>query len=284
MNREQRQSLIDQLWERDEPHVMIVKYDKTEKLGVQASTITYHTNPIQAIDAFFCLLGDRGCHHHPALNDNLYRWLTAHSNPDQPSAKDFVDDVMSDLNEYLTFRHHIVFIEIIPLLEHYTRDHDTLASRLETTTDIPLVPMPEYTYGLCSYQPTPNPASGSLEREMTNVGDVAMFDHWIPPARLPFEVPAEHSFLDDEAQALLLPSQTDLFATPTLSPAALSAANVAPAPLPAVNNIPRVHNSRLNLDARRAFACTVPSCPSRSTRPSDLARHCRNNHPNPPEQ
>jgi hypothetical protein len=45
MNRDQRQSLINQLWERDQPHVMIVKYDETERIGTQTSTITCHTTP-----------------------------------------------------------------------------------------------------------------------------------------------------------------------------------------------------------------------------------------------
>jgi hypothetical protein len=288
MNRAQRQSLINQLWERDQPHVMIVKYDETEGIGTQTSTITCHTNPIQAIDAFFCLLGNRQ-HHHPALNDNLYRWLLAHSDPEEPSARDLVVNVMSDLKEDLAVYRHIVFLEIIPLLEFHTRDHGTLASRLETTTNIPLTPVSDYTYGLCNYQPIPNPASESLEPQLSedaidtgliDHGDVVMFDLPIPPAGLPPMVIGEYAFLDDEVQVQLLPSQTELSATPTPDLAPLLAADIAPALLPTVDSMPGVHSARFGLDARRVFDCTFQSCSSRFTRPSDLARHWRNIHPN----
>jgi hypothetical protein len=288
MDRDQRQSLINQLWERDQPHVMIVKYDETERIGTQTPTITCHTNPIQAIDAFFCLLGNRQ-HHHPALNDNLYRWLLAHSDPEEPSAKDLVVNVMSDLKEDLAVYQPIVFLEIIPLLEFHTRDRGTLACRLEMATDLPLTPMFEYTYGLRNYQPTPNPASESLapglfedamDTGLIDHGDVVMFDLSIPPTGLPPMVFGEYALLDDEVQVQLLPSQTELSATPTPGFAPLLAADIAPAPLPVVNSISRVHDVRLGLDVRRVFDCTFQSCSSRFTRPSDLARHWRNIHPN----
>jgi hypothetical protein len=288
MNREQRQSLINQLWERDEPHIMIVKYDETRRIGTRTSTITCHTNPIQAIDAFFCLLGNRQ-HHHPALNDNLYRWLLAHSDPEEPCARDLVVNVMSDLKEDLAVYRQIVFLEIIPLLEFHTRDHGTLAWRLETTTNLPLTPMSEYTYGLRNNQATPDPASESpepqLSEDVMNTGlidreDVVMFDFPIPPAGLPSIVLGEYALLDDEVEVQLLPSQTELSATPTPSFAPLFAADLAPAPLPVVNSISRVHDVRLGLDVRRVFDCIFQGCPSRFTRPSDLARHWRNLHPN----
>jgi hypothetical protein len=289
MNREQRQTLVNELWERDEPHVMIVRYDdEAERIGTQGTTTTFHANPIQAIDAFFCLLGPRQYHDHPALNDNLYRWLIAHSdsNPEEPSANDLVGDVMFDLTEDNTLHHPILALEIIPLLEYHTRDHGTLAERLERTTDLPLVPMSEYTYGFNSDPPLPD------DDMLIDTEDVVMFDHTVPPPGLEIPLP------DDETGVQYLSDEAELFATPTPGSVQLPAANHAPAPPPtATHNAPALStrargprvprprvNTNLGLDARRIHACTFQGCSSRFTRPSDLARHWRDLHPGHPQQ
>jgi hypothetical protein len=190
---------------------------------------------------------------------------------------------MSDLKEDLTVYHHIVFLEIIPLLEFHTRNYGTLAWRLEMTTVLPLVSMSEYTYSLRDYHPTSQPPEPQLSENETDtclidVGDVVMFDHSIPPLRSPPITPDEYSFLDDGVQVQLLPSQTELFATPTPGSASLPAVGVAPAPLYAVISAPRVRKARLGLDARTVFDCSLKGRSSRFTRPSDLAHHWRNLH------
>jgi hypothetical protein len=106
---------------------------------------------------------------------------------------------MSDLKEDLTVYHHIVFLEIIPLLEFHTRNYGTLAWRLEMTTVLPLVPMSEYTYSLRDYHPTSQPPEPQLSENETDtclidVGDVVMFDHSIPPPRSPPITPDEYSY------------------------------------------------------------------------------------------
>jgi len=291
MNREQRQALVNELWERDEPQVMIVRYDDAaERIGTRATTTTFWANPIQAIEAFFNLLGDRQYQRHPALNDNFYHWLSAHMYAEEPSADDLVGDVMSDLTEDNTIYHHIISLEIIPLLEYYNRDHGTLAERLEATTDLPLVPMSEYTYGFRDSQP-----SQSLDGDMLiDVEDVVMFDHSIPPPGLPglpglpSGPPSDYSFVVDDDDD----DETELFATPTPGPEPLPATNHAPAHPSTSNNNARAHGAHVRrsrvahstLDARRIHVCTFQGCSSRFTRPSDLARHWRSLHPGHPQQ
>jgi hypothetical protein len=276
MNRELCQTLINELWDVDDPHV-IISYENMndhEEIGTRASTITYHTNPIQAIDAFFCLLADRQYHHHPALNDNFYRWLIAQSDPEAPSANDLVKNVMSDLFE-LTMYPRIAFVEIIPLLEYHNRGRG-------------LDP--------ASRSPDPQlPAGEPLNTHtLTDVEDVVMFDHSAPPDSM---LPEEQPFLNDD-QAELLPTEPEVFATQTSGPASLPTTNTAPAQSRTVNSNAPTHATRAlgtrsrsnlvgansSLDARRIHACTYQGCSSRFTRPSDLVRHCRNIHSAPRQQ
>jgi hypothetical protein len=276
MNREERQSLINELWVIDDPHVIISceNMNGNERIGTRASTITYHTNPIQAIDAFFCLLAERQYHHHPALNDNFYRWLIAQSDSEAPSANDLVENVMSDLLE-LTIYPRITFVEIIPLLEYHNRGHGINPA---------------------SRSPDPQlPASESLNTDtLTDVEDVVMFDHSAPPDSMLHE---EQLFLNDD-QAELLPTEPEVFASQTAGPAPSPTTNTAPAPFRTVGNDAPTHATRArgtrsrsnlvgtnsSLDARRIHACTYLGCSSRFTRPSDLARHCRNIHSAPRQQ
>jgi len=271
MNRNQRQSLINHLWDRDDLHVMIVRYnDEAQRIGTQGTATTFHTNPIQAIGAFFNLLGDREYQRHPALNDNMYRWLVAHTDGlAEPTANDLVGNVMSDLTEDNTVIHssNIIALEIIPLLEYHNRGHGTLAERPDRTTDLPLLPIP----------PTPNP-----EPLIDLDEDVVMFDHSVPP---PGFIPP---FVDDGSEVppfVFSPSPPDspLFATPTPGPVPLPAANNPPAPslnAPAqtTRTNPRRRVADPNVDARRIHTCTFAGCSSRFTRPSDLARHWRTVH------
>ncbi|KAH0294057.1 hypothetical protein M436DRAFT_63612 [Aureobasidium namibiae CBS 147.97] len=284
MNREQRQSLINDLWDRDDLHVMIVRYnDEAQRIGTQGTTTTFHANPMQAIDAFFSLLGNREYQRHPALNDNMYQWLVAHTDGlAEPTANDLVGNVMSDLTEDNTAIHssNIIALEIIPLLEYHNRDHGMLAGRPDRTIDPRLLPRSEYTLGLDDPPPTPNP-----EPLIDLDEDIVMFDHWIPP---PEFIPP---FVDDGSEVppfereLFSPSPPDppLFANPTPGPVPLPAANNTPAPspnAPAQNtrNHPRRRVADPNVDARRIHACAFVGCSSRFTRPSDLARHWRTVH------
>jgi hypothetical protein len=269
MNREQRQTLINELWDVDDPHVMI-SFENTndnERIGTQASTITYHTNSIQAIDAFFCLLADRQYHHHPALNDNFYRWLIAQSDSEAPSANDLVEVVMSDLFE-LTMYPRIAFVEIINLLEYHDRGHGLSSASRSSDRQLP--------------------AGESLNTDtLTDVEDVVMFDHSAPPDWMLLE---EQPLLDN-GQAELLPTEPEPFASQTPGPA-LPTISTAPAPSRTVNNNAPTRGTRTRnlvgtnsgLDARRIHACTYQGCSSRFTRPSDLARHCRNIHSAPRQQ
>ncbi|KAG9660365.1 hypothetical protein KCU95_g11811, partial [Aureobasidium melanogenum] len=288
MNKQERQDLTKELWKRDDPQVMIVRYDdKLDRIGTQAEALTFHTNPMQAIDAFFLLLltgPARRSHHYAFLKNGQYliKWLNAHSNSQNaPTPKGLVDEVMSDLTENHTVYHKITYITIISYLEYHTRGHGTSDPRLKAIINLPLVPMSEYAY-VHDEQPSldPAPASELLEGEMPSTGtlihtdDVLMFDHDPPPIWVPERAPGEYSFLDDEVQAQLLPFETEpytpLFAEPTPGPVPLPPANDAP---------PReIRNPRLSLEARRVFACTFPGCSSRLTRPSDLRHHWQNVH------
>ncbi|CAD0094574.1 unnamed protein product [Aureobasidium mustum] len=282
MDDQQRQALKDELSKRDDPHVMIVRYDdKLERIGTSAENVTFHSNPIQAVKALYLLLltgPARRSHHYTFLKNGQYliKWLNAHSNSQAPpTPNDLVDEIMSDLTENLTVYHKITYLTIIPYLEYHTRDHGTLAWRIEAITDLPL----EHAYDLDNEQSCINtgPDSQLLEGEMPSTGPlididaVVMFDHDAPPVWVP---PDEFSFLDDEVQAQLLPFETEpytpLFSEPTPGPVTLPQANNAP---------PReVRHRGLSLDARRVFACTFPECSSRFTRPSDLRRHWINVH------
>jgi hypothetical protein len=274
MNKDQRQTLINEFWDDDDVHVMTVRYDdENERIGTQALIITYHSNSIQAIDAFFCLLGERQYHHHPALNDNYYRWMIAHSDPEIPSANDLVYNVMSELTENFTVYHRIVFLEIVPLLEYHKRGHG-LSSATESID-------PQYPAGELIGTDT-----------LTDVEDVVMFDHSAPPDSMLLEE------LVDDDQTGLLPTGREHLASQTPGPAPLPTTNNAPAPSRTVaNNAPtyctrprgthgrsNVVGTQSGLDARRIHACTFQGCSSRFTRPSDLARHCRNIHSVPRQQ
>ncbi|KAH0369884.1 hypothetical protein KCU65_g3037, partial [Aureobasidium melanogenum] len=74
MNKQEYKDLINELWQRDDPQVMIVRYDdELERIGTQAETPTYHTNPVQAVDAFFFLLltgPARRSHHYSFLQND----------------------------------------------------------------------------------------------------------------------------------------------------------------------------------------------------------------------
>ncbi|KAG9598972.1 hypothetical protein KCU77_g4292, partial [Aureobasidium melanogenum] len=289
MNKQERKDLVNELWKRDDPQVMIVRYDdELDRIGTQAETVTFHANPVQAIEAFLLLLltgPSRRSHHYAFLENGQYtiKWLNAHLNSQKaPTPKDLVDEVMSDLTENHAVYHKITYITIISYLDYHTGGHDTPALRLEAATNLPLVPMPESSYALHNEQPSldPAPASDLPEGEMPSTGtlinadDVVMFDHDAPPIWDPARAPGEYSFLDDEVQAQLLPFETEpytpLFAESTSGPVPLPPANDAP---------PReIRNARLSLEARRVFACTFPGCSSRLTRPSDLRRHWQNVH------
>jgi len=285
MNREQRQSLVNNLWDRDDLQVMIVRYnDEAQRIGTQGTTTTFHTNPIQAINAFFNLLGDREYQRHPALNDNMYHWLVAHTDGlAEPTANDLVGNVMSDLTEDNPVIHssNIIALEIIPFLEYHNRGHGTLAERPDRTIDPRLLPMSEDAFG-----PDDSPPAPDLEPLIDLDGDVAMFDHWIPP---PGFIPP---YIDDGSEVppfervLFSPSppNSPLFATPTPGPVPLPAADNPPAPSPTnpsaqtTRTNPRRRVADPNIDARRIHACTFAGCSSRFTRPSDLARHWRTVH------
>lgn len=289
MDKQQRQALMNELWNQDDPHVMIVRYDDAlDRIGTQAETVTFHTNPIQALEAFYLLLltgPARRSHHHAFLKNGQYliKWLNAYSNSQEPpTPNDLVGEVMSDLTEDFTVYHKITYITIISYLEYHTRDHGTPAPRPEASIDLPLDPLSDYSHDLHIDQPSidSDPDPELLDGEMPSAGplidtdQVVMFDHNIPPSWVPSRAPGEYSFLDDEVQAHLLPCETEpytpLFAEPTPGPVPLP---------PAVDVPPReIRNTRLSLDARRIFACTFSGCSSRFTRSSDLRRHWQNVH------
>ncbi|KAK6006850.1 hypothetical protein QM012_005858 [Aureobasidium pullulans] len=154
MNKEERRVLMDELWKRDDPHVMMVRLDdKLDRLGTQAEAAAFRTNPIQAVDAFYRLLTglDNQEKHHAFLKNGQYliNWLHAHSNPQRsPTPNDLVDEVMSDLTKNLTVYHKITHLTIIPCLEYRIRDHGKPAQRHEVTTDFPLIATSEYPYDL----------------------------------------------------------------------------------------------------------------------------------------
>lgn len=215
MNKEERQVLMDELWRRDDPHVMIVRYDdKLERIGTQAETVTFHTNPMHAIDAFYRLLTgpESQWKHHAFLKNGQYlmKWLNAHSNSQKPpTPNDLVGEVMSDLTEDRTVRHKITHLKIIEYLEYHTRDHGTPAQRLEATMDLPLSTTSDDAYAVYNDQPSidPGPDPELPEGEMPSTGplidtdQIVMFDHNIPPVWVPARAPGEYSFLDDEVQA-----------------------------------------------------------------------------------
>lgn len=306
-NREQRRTLFNELWERDAPHVMIVRYnDEDERIGTQATITTFHINPIHAIYAFFNLLGLRD-QRHPVLNNNMYYWMVAHLDGlGDPTAMDLVDNVMADLTEYNTVIHHsgIIALEIIPLLEYYGRDNATLAERPEGTTNLELVSMSDDAFAPGNYpptpdlptpdlptpnSPTPNSPSPNPEPLMDLDGDVIMFDHSVPPSELnpPFLGDGSKAHLSEITPSSPLHPDSPLFATPTLGPVPLPSTNNPHAPLPdaAAHNTracsvrnPRRRIVEPNLNARRIHACAFAGCPSRFTRSSDLARHWRSVH------
>lgn len=289
MNKEERQVLMDELWKRDDPHVMIVRYDdKIDRIGTQAETVTFHTNPMQAIDAFYRLLTgpETQWKHHAFLKNGQYlmNWLNAHSNSQKPpTPNDLVNEVMSDLTEDRAVRHEIAYLRIISYLEYHTRDQGIVPLRLEATTDLPLFTVSKDAYAFHDDQPSIDPEL--LEGEMPSTGplidtdQVVMFDHDIPPVWIPARAPGEYSFLEDEVRAQLLPFETEpyapLFAEPT----------PGPIPLPPANNasLREIRNNHLSLDARRIFACSFSGCSSRFTRPSDLRRHWQNVHRGHPQ-
>ncbi|CAD0107586.1 unnamed protein product [Aureobasidium uvarum] len=272
MNKEERQALIDELWKRDDSQVMVIRYDPYNRIGTQAETVTVHSNPMQAIDAFYRLFTGpaRQWEHHDFLKNGQYliNWLNAHLNPEEPEPNDLVDEVMSDLTQDLTVYHEITYITIIPYDEWNTRDHGTLVERLERQHGV--LPHDNQT----NIDPGPDPQLS----EMIDVDDVVMFDHGVSPSSIS---PGEYSLLDDEAQAQLLPFEGEpyasLFATPTPGPIPLPSANNAPAPSRPANN-PRTREIRDtslgDLNSRRRFPCTFTECSSRFTRQSDLRRHC----------
>ncbi|KAG9628119.1 hypothetical protein KCU64_g17991, partial [Aureobasidium melanogenum] len=289
MNKQERKDLVNELWKRDDPQVMIVRYDdELDRIGTQAETVTFHANPVQAIEAFLLLLltgPSRRSHHYAFLENGQYtiKWLNAHLNSQKPpTPKDLVDEVMSDLTENHTVYHKITYITIISYLDYHTGGHDTPALKLETATKLPLVPMSESSYALRNEQPSldPAPASDLPEGEMPSTGtlinadDVVMFNHDAPPIWDPARAPGEYSFLDDEVQAQLLPFETEPY-TPLFAES-----TPGPVPLPPANDAPprEIRNARLSLEARRVFACTFLGCFSRLTRPSDLRRHWQNVH------
>lgn len=303
-SREQRRALINELWKRDDPQIMIVRYnDEDERLGTQGTITAFHTNPIEAIYAFFHLLGDSEYQRHPALNDNMYLWLVAHLDGlGDPTAMDLVDNVMSDLTEYNTVVHHsgIIAVEIIPLVEYHNRGHDTLTELNESTTDLPLAPTSDDAFGPENYPPTPNPeplmhaespavSTPNLGPLIDSDGDVIMFDHSVPPTELnpPFLGDGSEAYPYKTELLSASPLNSPLFATPTPGLVPLLAANNSPAPpsnAPAHNTrvrevrIPRRRVVHPNVDARRTHACTFAGCSSRFTRSSDLARHWRSVH------
>lgn len=304
-NREQRRALINELWKRDDPQVMIARYyDEDERIGTQESVTTFHTNPIQAIYAFFDLLGDWDYQRHPALNDNMYLWLVTHTDGlAEPTAKDLVDNVMSDLTEYNTVIHHsgIIALEIIPLLEYHSRSYGTPALKIERTIGLPLVSMSDHSFGPSNYPPTPDlgldnhPLNPNPEPLFDLDGDVIMFDHSIPPSELHPPILGDGFEAYPYGTELLSPSRLDspLFATPTPGPVPLSVAKNPPVPLPSAlthNNRTRgVRNPRrrvvvTKVDARKIHACTFAGCSTRFTRSSDLARHWRSVHTDHPQQ
>lgn len=249
--RQARQALVNELWQRDDPQVMIVRYDdELERIGTQAETLTYHTNPIQAVDAFLRLLvygSARRSHHYAFLFNGQYliRWLNAHSNSQNPpSPKDLVDEVMSDLTENHTVYNKIIHITIISYLEYHARGRGTPAPRLEAATNSP------------------------------DVDDLMPFDLYTPPFWVHGRAPGECTWPSDEVQAQFLPSETEPGGPLLAEPIPGSV------PLPPANNAPpqEIRDMSLSLEARRVFACNFPGCSSRLTRPSDLRRHMQNVH------
>lgn len=249
--RQARQALVNELWQRDDPQVMIVRYDdELERIGTRAETLTYHTNPIQAIDAFLRLLvlgPARRSHHYAFLFNGQYliRWLNAHSNShNPPSPKELVDEVMSDLTENHTVYHKIINITIISYLEYHTRGCGTLGPRLN---------------------PASNPGFPETETSGTDTvadtDDLVLYDLYAPPYWIHGRAPGEYLPLETEPD-------TPLVAEPS------------PAPPPPANDAPpqEIRDMSLSLEARRVFACNFPGCSSRLTRPSDLRRHQQNVH------
>ncbi|CAD0083381.1 unnamed protein product [Aureobasidium vineae] len=265
---------------------MVIRYDPYDRIGTQAEAVTIHSNPMQAIDAFYRLFTgpERQWEHHDFLKNGQYliNWLNAHLNPEKPEPNDLVDEVMSDLTQDLTVYHEITYITIIPYDEWNSRDHGTLAERLEGKSGV----LPHN--DRINLDPGPDPQLP--DEEMVDADDVVMSDHDLPPSSAPPRRPSEYSFLNDEIQAQLLPFETEpfdpLFATPTPGPVPLPSANNAPAPPPPANN-PRTREIRDtslgDLNSRRRFPCTFTGCNKRFTRQSDLRRHCVRFHPSHPQ-